>query len=124
MTDYTQAICAYPESIIVNCSKLDDTCIRELFQHGLFDHHYGGRCSPKLKCTHTFNELFMSMRSDVTIWGYLTNEHILGWCAFLRSVSNQNPQCPQIEVRFRVPMLKSTFAFTYVRASDKMALIN
>lgn len=126
MAEYTQAVGAYPESIVIDCARLDDTCIRELFQHGMFDHHYHNGCGPKYGCTHALNELFMSIRADASIWGYLTTEHILGWCTFMRSISDQNPQCPHIELRFRKTSESdsTTFAFSYMRALDTIALIN
>lgn len=113
---------AYPQSIVVDCNKIDFICHTELDRHGMFLHRDCGRrrFSP---CTHTFNELFMSMNARVKVYGYLTEAHIAAWCSLLRSVSSQNPHCPEIAVYFSCPE-KAAYGFLYDRDSDTISLQN
>lgn len=108
-------ISAYPQSIVVDCNDIDSLCHYELERHGMFLHRHRKEQS----CTHTFNELFMSMHRSVQVYGYLTEAHIAGWCALLRSVSRQNPQCPEIAVRFSCD--DKAYGFCYERDSDTVA---
>ena len=113
---------AYPQSIVVDCNEIDSICHTELERHGMFLHRervFGARRSSA--CTHTFNELFMSIHKRVKVYGYLTEAHIAAWCALLRSVSRQNPQCPEIAVYFSCPERNELrYGFMYDRDSDKV----